>query len=408
MLLLVGDTERCHRFAAFLALETDGALFPLPGKFLERDLILTARGGKRDAVSSFFARNPFTVLIGRQWAEFKDTLGIDTEIGISQTVSDASWWRDGMERLGISVSDICPDGDAVAELASKLFDPTFAVWMNTVKPRSELHSYFNQDDAPIRFADVAAGHQVTVFSGSEMRRLNRRHSETQVLLRLKYDAHSRRKCDPFVVRDVPIVDRVVSTTPCEFPGLKVEQLNGFGCWVSSKLQLEFDVLRATKTSMVSMIASVKRFLPGHRLRHRVARTLAPTFNVSLLGNGYKHIDAKEEGHVPYYYSIVIENNSTPTFLTEKLNDCLRCGCVALYWGAASAHTIFDKGSVLTWSTPAELETLLQRCSVEDYDSRRAAIQNNIFLAQARCSVGRCLALDTSLCWDMRPALRGLK
>jgi hypothetical protein len=413
MILLLGDLEPCKTLAAYLTLSTGGRIYPLPGGYLSRDLQLVVKGGKAEYLEEFFFRNPFSLLIGDVWLQVKDWLDVRQILTVSSAVptmhkeypwlntTKAEWWVEGLDILGEPPSGLRFEDERVKDFAAQVFDPSYTLWLRVATKRSGLFSFYNQSDSPIQFGRYRSACPATMVTGGEMRMFSKRASPLQVLMRIEYNAESEKSCDPFVLRDPPLIDRVISTTPCVFPSLPVEIVHGFGSWVSSALPLDFGSLVTGKTSLVSLVASAKTFLSGHRLRHKIAKAFGPTYKIDLLGGGYRQIDTKEEGHLAYYYSIVIENEISSTFLTEKLTDCLRCGCVALYWGARSVHQIYDKGSVLTWRTPEELKALLDACSLEDYMGRQDAIQKNIYLAQARCSLGRCLALDTSLTWDLR-------
>lgn len=83
--------------------------------------------------------------------------------------------------------------------------------------------------------------------------------------------------------------------------------------------------------LVSMVASPKRSLPGHELRHRIASKELP--NVKTFGADYGGAIRKRDAVVDYPFSIAIENVKKHTWFTEALLDCFLTGTVPIYWGA---------------------------------------------------------------------------
>lgn len=95
-----------------------------------------------------------------------------------------------------------------------------------------------------------------------------------------------------------------------------------------------------KTKKVSMLMSEKDTMPGHRLRHEIARRFGD--RIDVLGTGGpdgKYIPAID-AYAPYEFSIIVENERTPGYFTEKLIDCLSQGTVPIYWGAPDITNFF--------------------------------------------------------------------
>jgi len=136
-------------------------------------------------------------------------------------------------------------------------------------------------------------------------------------------------------------------------------------------------IAADKTRMVSIIASAKRTFEGHRLRHAVIDAArAEGLDLDVMGRGYRPIDDKTEGLAPYRYTVVIENNREPLYVTEKLIDALRCRCVPIYWGAPDVGRLFDPDGLIECAGLDEILVALRGLTVADYDRRRAAIKDN--------------------------------
>lgn len=109
-----------------------------------------------------------------------------------------------------------------------------------------------------------------------------------------------------------------------------------------------DQAETEKPHLVSLIASGKRDHEGHRLRHRIVeRVRSEALDVAVMGRGYAPFGAKEEGLLPYRYSVVIENCREAGYFSEKLLDACLCRTVPIYWGAPDVGDYLDpRGLIL--------------------------------------------------------------
>jgi len=170
---------------------------------------------------------------------------------------------------------------------------------------------------------------------------------------------------------------------------------GDSTWAMLK---EDSLAKMPKSKHISLVASRKRNFPGHKLRHRVVDRFRK--HLDVMDNGYVRFKNKADAHLPYRYSIVIENDRHENFYTEKLSDCLRCGCVAVYWGPTNVNQVFDMGSIIPWSNMDDLAKILPALTPKDYASRANAIQNNIYLSQGRATLNTNIALHTFIMWRL--------
>ena len=117
---------------------------------------------------------------------------------------------------------------------------------------------------------------------------------------------------------------------------------------------------AEKTHRCSIIASAKQDLVGHKLRHQAIDWLRrQDHKVDVLGRGYKPFEHKQDGLLPYTYSVIIENVQEPDYFTEKLLDCLLCGTIPIYWGAPNIATYFNVHGMVICNNLAELKDSIQ-------------------------------------------------
>lgn len=133
----------------------------------------------------------------------------------------------------------------------------------------------------------------------------------------------------------------------------------------------------TKSRTCSLIASSKRDLEGHRLRHRIVeRIRAEGLGVEVIGRGYAPFGAKEEGLAPYRYSVVIENSREPGYLTEKLIDAALCRTVPIYWGAPDVGTWFDPAGMILCDSEDEIALALAGLGGRDHAAFAAGLEAN--------------------------------
>lgn len=106
-------------------------------------------------------------------------------------------------------------------------------------------------------------------------------------------------------------------------------------------------VNTVKDRHLSLIASGKRDLEGHRLRHQIVDSLRDRgIAADILGRGYAPFDQKEDGLAPYHYSIIIENVRERSYFTEKLVDALICRTIPIYWGAPDIAQYFDPAGMI--------------------------------------------------------------
>jgi hypothetical protein len=132
-----------------------------------------------------------------------------------------------------------------------------------------------------------------------------------------------------------------------------------------------------KTRLVSFVGSIEH--PdngGYALRKEVVRRLAARGSVDLFGKGIREIASKLVGLQPYGFSIAMENARHNYYFTEKLIDCFLTGTVPIYWGCPDIGRFFDPRGVLSFETPAELDTIVDALSWERYEAMRPYLESN--------------------------------
>ncbi|RMD50078.1 MAG: hypothetical protein D6832_00410 [Alphaproteobacteria bacterium] len=152
------------------------------------------------------------------------------------------------------------------------------------------------------------------------------------------------------------------------------------CWTPEAV----DAPAPVKSRNLSIIASAKRRLPGHKLRHRViARLRAEGVGLGVYGRGYRPIERKAEGLLPYRFTYAIENCRERRYFSEKLIDAFVCRTVPIYWGDPEIARIFDPAGMVICESLEELVAAGHRLGPEDYERMRPALEHNRAIAVAR-------------------------
>ena len=147
------------------------------------------------------------------------------------------------------------------------------------------------------------------------------------------------------------------------------------CWIEAA-----DGGMRTKSRSVSLIASDKRFLPGHELRHAVVETYGSRLD-GIFGRGYTPVENKLEALGDYRYTVVIENVRRNWWFTEKLIDAFVTATVPIYWGCPDIGRFFDPEGMIIVESLEDVGRALDGLSEEDWERRRPAIERNIELAE---------------------------
>jgi len=151
----------------------------------------------------------------------------------------------------------------------------------------------------------------------------------------------------------------------------------------------------TKRAMLSLIASEKKALPGHKLRHVVVKRLrAAGIDVSVMGRGYEPFADKADGLAPFRYSVIIENSRESGYITEKIIDAFLTKTVPIYWGAPDVSAYFAADGMIECATFDDIIAAVATVSQQDYMRRLDAVCANqktaAKYANTRKSIARIL------------------
>ena len=136
---------------------------------------------------------------------------------------------------------------------------------------------------------------------------------------------------------------------------------------------------ARKTKGVSILASDKNSCRLHRVRKAVARRCRDEGLADAYGTFDGGMWVKPELTLrDYRYSVIIENDITPYFFTEKITNCFAAQCVPVYLGASRIGDFFDMDGIITFTErdAGNIADILRQCTAEEYERRLPAVLEN--------------------------------
>lgn len=133
-----------------------------------------------------------------------------------------------------------------------------------------------------------------------------------------------------------------------------------------------------KSRNVSIVASPKRGMEGHGLRHAAITALG--HRADAFGPEYRPMERKLDSLVPYRYQVVFENCRRDFWFTEHLIDCFLTGTVPVYWGCPGISRHFEPAGIIEITSLADLMHAVPHLDEDDYRHRLRAVRDNFVLA----------------------------
>lgn len=178
----------------------------------------------------------------------------------------------------------------------------------------------------------------------------------------------------FVKKNQPRFEGVITHEP-EYFGLEDKPVPFAGSWIYIKDQKVY-----YKDKLCSIVASGKRALLGHALRHEfIKRVRFYGWDVDIMGHGYNPIDYKLAALKNYKFHVVFENTRSDNWFTEKIIDCFNTGTIPIYWGCPNIGEYFDTDGIIQFETMEELENIMQTINSGDTSHPYFNIDKKILL-----------------------------
>lgn len=136
-----------------------------------------------------------------------------------------------------------------------------------------------------------------------------------------------------------------------------------------------------KDKNISILASYKSKTPLHRLRRDIAMHCRNTGIADAYGTFDGNMNAYVAPEITlqrYRYSIIIENDITPYFFTEKITNCFISQTIPVYLGASGINEFFNPDGIITLTVNSanNIDDVLRQCTPEEYMRRLPAILDN--------------------------------
>lgn len=142
-------------------------------------------------------------------------------------------------------------------------------------------------------------------------------------------------------------------------------------WVTDWLELNL-----IKSDSISLIASSKNDLPGHKLRHEIIDWAQQNgVSVDVMGRGYKPFDKKSDGLARYRFSVIIENSREENYFTEKLLDAVLCESVPIYWGCPNIDQFLATEGMILCNSKTEIQEAILRATQQLFEQKLPALRS---------------------------------
>lgn len=139
-----------------------------------------------------------------------------------------------------------------------------------------------------------------------------------------------------------------------------------------------------KRKNISILSTYKRRCKLHQFRYELAHYYKNKSYVDTYGtfDGGAYIDLCEALD-DYRYSIVIENEQSPYYFTEKILNCFAAMTIPIYVGATEIDKFFNIDGIIEVKEAniASIENAVKCCNEEDYQSRINAVIDNFLRVQ---------------------------
>lgn len=138
-----------------------------------------------------------------------------------------------------------------------------------------------------------------------------------------------------------------------------------------------------KTKVISMVCSDKAMCDEHRQRQHLADVLGDDVDhYGLYKGGYKcdYYECRAE----YMFEVVVDNNWSGYWLSEKLANPLACKTVPIYLGGKHFPNDIDKDGIIQVNSVDEIPSIISKIlqnPIKEYETRIKAIEHNYHAIQ---------------------------
>jgi hypothetical protein len=170
--------------------------------------------------------------------------------------------------------------------------------------------------------------------------------------------------------------------------------------------LDYDALAKMrpplKTKLLSVIASNKVTTEDHRKRLQFVEHLRAAFGdqVDVFGRGVRDVPDKADAIWDYQYHVVLENDHSSHYMSEKLPDGFLGWSFPFYSGGDYADRVFPEGSfarIDIYDPAKSIDTIRRHLTANDFESKLPLIQQSrsIVLDELNLFAVLCKHFDTN-------------
>ena len=139
-----------------------------------------------------------------------------------------------------------------------------------------------------------------------------------------------------------------------------------------------------KIKNISMCCSNKSMCESHLKRKEIANKLKN--KIDILGDylGPERVSTKDI-YAPYKYSIVLENEHSYWYYTEKVINAFANKCIPIYYGSSRILELFNSKGIIVIDNLDNIEKIIDNLDLQYYEKNIDAVNENFELAkQYKC------------------------
>lgn len=165
----------------------------------------------------------------------------------------------------------------------------------------------------------------------------------------------------------------------QYPNAKF--LPASGVWYGTELNggtIRPD-LYEKKSKGISMVCSAKQLCAMHEVRQSIADMVKDNPDVDGYGKYFgNYVEKKSDALELYRYNIVVENDVTLYYFTEKILDCFASMTIPIYIGAEEIGRFFNPDGIISVekSQIEQIPQILKQCTPQYYEEHLPAIRDN--------------------------------
>ena len=139
-------------------------------------------------------------------------------------------------------------------------------------------------------------------------------------------------------------------------------------------------LHRTKSKDLSILSSDKVMCELHRFRLELARTCKKEHLADTFGrfDGGDYVQNVDETLDDYRFSLIIENDISDYYFSERLTSCFASQTIPVYLGARRISEFFNEDGMILLSAPdlEEAKRKIKECIRETYEAKLPAVLDN--------------------------------